>query len=69
MIDVARNFQTKDSILKFIDAMSLYKLNKLHLHLSDDEGWRLEIPELPELTEVGIRGHYYMLCNRYCAKR
>ena len=54
MIDVARNFQTKDSILKFIDSMSIYKLNTLHLHLSDDEGWRLEIPGLPELTQVGI---------------
>ena len=54
MIDVARNFQTKDSILKFIDAMSIYKLNILHLHLSDDEGWRLEIPGLPELTQVRI---------------
>ena len=65
MIDVARNFQTKDSILKFIDAMSLYKLNKLHLHLSDDEGWRLQIPELPELTEVGIMGQFYVQYNRY----
>ena len=55
MVDVARNFQTKDSILKLIDVMSVYKLNKLHLHLSDDEGWRLEIPGLPELTQVGIK--------------
>ena len=52
MIDVARNFQSKEAILKFIDVMSTYKLNKLHLHLSDDEGWRLEIPGLPELVEV-----------------
>ena len=52
MIDVARNFQYKESIFKLIDAMATYKLNKLHLHLSDDEGWRLEIPDLPELVEV-----------------
>ena len=52
MIDVARNFQYKESIMKFIDVIATYKLNKLHLHLTDDEGWRLEIPGLPELVEV-----------------
>ncbi len=53
MVDVARNFHTKEAILATLDQMAAYKLNKLHLHLSDDEGWRLEIPGLPELTEVG----------------
>lgn len=58
MLDVARNFQPKSQVLKLIEAMSLYKLNVLHLHLTDDEGWRLEIPSLPELTSVGAkRGH------------
>jgi len=58
MLDVARNFQPKAELLKVIDIMSLYKLNTLHLHFSDDEGWRIEIPSLPELTEVGgRRGH------------
>jgi hexosaminidase len=57
-LDVARNFQSKAAVLRVIDVMALYKLNKLHLHLTDDEGWRLEIPSLPELTEVGSkRGH------------
>jgi hexosaminidase len=57
-LDVSRNFQSKAQILKLIDLMSLYKLNVLHFHLNDDEGWRLEIPGLPELTEVGSRrGH------------
>jgi hexosaminidase len=57
-LDVARNFQSKDQILKLLDVMGLYKLNVLHLHLNDDEGWRLEIPGLAELTEVGSRrGH------------
>lgn len=58
MMDVARNFQPKQQVLKVIDLMSLYKLNVLHFHFNDDEGWRIEIPGLPELTEVGgRRGH------------
>lgn len=57
MFDVARNFQTKETIFKMLDAMSLYKMNSFHFHFSDDEGWRIEIPSLPELTEIGaIRG-------------
>lgn len=52
-IDVARNFRSKDFILQTLDQMSYYKLNKLHLHLADDEGWRLQIASLPELTNVG----------------
>ncbi|MGR5267211.1 beta-N-acetylhexosaminidase [Vibrio astriarenae] len=53
MVDVARNFHSKPAILATIDQMAAYKMNKLHLHLTDDEGWRLEIPGLPELTDVG----------------
>lgn len=57
-IDVARNFQPKAQVLKMLDLMALYKLNVLHFHFSDDEGWRIEIPGLPELTTVGaIRKH------------
>jgi hexosaminidase len=52
-IDVSRNFRSKDFILQTLDQMSYYKLNKLHLHLADDEGWRLQIGTLPELTDVG----------------
>ncbi len=60
MLDVARNFQSKHEILKLLDVMSLYKLNVLHFHLTDDEGWRLQIPALPELTDVGARrGHNF----------
>lgn len=51
-VDIARNFMQKSTMLKFIDGMAMYKLNKLHLHLTDDEGWRLEINGLPELTRV-----------------
>lgn len=58
MLDVARHFHSKKQLLKLLDLMGFYKLNVLHLHFADDEGWRLEIPSLPELTQVGaIRGH------------
>ncbi len=53
MFDVARNFQRKETIFKILDAMSLYKMNAFHFHFNDDEGWRIEIPSLPELTQVG----------------
>lgn len=55
LVDVARNFHSKEFILKLLDQMAAYKLNKLHLHLGDDEGWRLEIPSLPELTNIGAK--------------
>jgi hexosaminidase len=51
--DMGRNFHGKEYTLRLIEQMARYKLNKLHLHLTEDEGWRLEIPGLPELTEVG----------------
>ena len=57
-LDVARNFQSKDTVKKLLDLMAFYKLNRFHWHLTDDEGWRIEIKQLPELTEVGgRRGH------------
>ena len=57
-LDASRNFHKKEAVLKLLDVMAFYKLNKLHFHLADDEGWRLEIPQLPELTQVGaFRGH------------
>ncbi len=54
-VDLARNFKHPPTLHRLIDQMSAYKLNRLHIHLSDDEGWRIEIPGLPELTEVGGR--------------
>ncbi|MFL9484495.1 family 20 glycosylhydrolase [Chitinophagaceae bacterium LWZ2-11] len=54
-LDVARNFQPKQEILKVLDLMALYKLNVFHLHFSDDEGWRIEMPSLPELTQIGSK--------------
>ena len=51
-LDVARNFVKKSDVLKLLDVMAMYKLNKFHFHLTDDEGWRLQISGLPELTQV-----------------
>ena len=53
MSDVARNFYPKEKLFQVLDYMALYKLNRFDLKLSDDDGWRIEIPGLPELTEVG----------------
>ncbi len=57
-LDVARNFRKADEVKRLLDLMAFYKLNRFHFHITDDEGWRLEIPGLPELTNVGgHRGH------------
>ncbi|MFJ8086376.1 beta-N-acetylhexosaminidase [Streptomyces sp. NPDC096205] len=53
MLDVARHFMPKDGVLRYLDLMAAHKLNVLHLHLTDDQGWRLEIKRYPRLTEVG----------------
>ncbi len=53
MHDIARHFFNKDEVKKILDIMALYKLNRFHWHLTDDQGWRIEIPEYPKLTEVG----------------
>lgn len=53
MLDVSRYFLPKEELLRMIDCMALLKLNRLHLHLTDDNGWRLEIKKYPKLTEVG----------------
>jgi hexosaminidase len=53
LLDVARHFFTKQEVKQLLDAMALHKLNTLQLHLTDDQGWRLEIKQYPRLTEVG----------------
>ena len=53
MMDVARNFLPKEEVLKFLDLMAAYKMNRFHFHLTDDQGWRIEIKKYPKLTEVG----------------
>lgn len=58
LIDIARNFKSKEKLHQTLELMALLKLNKLHLHLSDDEGWRLEIKSIPELTQIGAKRGY-----------
>ncbi|MEF2525273.1 beta-N-acetylhexosaminidase [Streptomyces sp. CS62] len=63
MLDVARHFTPKEGVLRHLDLLAAHKLNVLHLHLTDDQGWRIEIARHPRLTEVGAwrprsrRGH------------
>ena len=59
MIDVSRHWMPKEVILRNLDAMAAVKLNVLHLHLSDDQGFRVESRLFPRLTEVGSGGHFY----------
>lgn len=63
--DMARNFHSKEVTLQLIEQMARYKLNKLHLHLSDDEGWRVEISGLEELTEIGGK-RCFDLTEQHC---
>ncbi|HMC53627.1 MAG TPA: beta-N-acetylhexosaminidase [Gemmatimonadaceae bacterium] len=53
MLDVARHFFTVDEVKQYIDMLALYKMNRLHLHLADDQGWRIEIKSRPTLTSIG----------------
>jgi hexosaminidase len=53
MLDVARHFFTADEVKRYIDILALYKVNRLHLHLSDNQGWRLEIKSWPRLATYG----------------
>jgi len=53
MLDVSRHFFTKQEVEEYIDQMARYKYNTLHLHLADDQGWRIEIKSLPQLTKIG----------------
>ncbi|MEJ2004608.1 MAG: family 20 glycosylhydrolase, partial [Cyclobacteriaceae bacterium] len=57
-MDISRNFNSLETLKRVIDVMALYKLNRFHIHLTEDEAWRIEIEEIPELTEYGsVRGH------------
>ncbi|WP_460066233.1 beta-N-acetylhexosaminidase [Streptomyces sp. YKOK-I1] len=53
MLDVARHFLPKEGVLRYLDLMAAHKLNVFHFHLTDDQGWRIEIKRYPRLTEVG----------------
>ncbi len=50
MLDVARHFMPKHDVLRFIDLLAMHRLNTLHWHLTDDQGWRMEITRYPRLT-------------------
>jgi hexosaminidase len=81
MLDVARHFFEVETVERYVDLLALYKMNRLHLHLSDDQGWRIEIPGWPRLTSVGAAsevgggpGGFYTLQDydrlvRYAAER
>jgi hexosaminidase len=53
LLDVARHFMPKYEVFRFLDQMAAHKLNTLHFHLTDDQGWRIEVPAYPKLTEIG----------------
>ena len=55
MLDVARHFFSVDDVKRYLDLLALHKMNRLHLHLSDDQGWRIEIKSWPNLTAMGAR--------------
>jgi hexosaminidase len=57
MLDVARHFMPKHDVLRFIDLLAMHRFNTLHLHLTEDQGWRIEIKRYPLLTEVGSWRH------------
>lgn len=58
MLDEARHFFGKEQVKEILDLMARYKLNRFHWHLSDDQGWRVEIKAYPELTKIGAVGDY-----------
>ena len=55
MLDVSRHFMPKEFIKKFLDVLAIHKMNKFHWHLTDDQGWRIEIKRYPKLTEIGSK--------------
>jgi hexosaminidase len=75
MLDVGRYFMPKENVLRFIDTMSSLKFNTLHWHLTEDQGWRVEIKKYPKLTEVGawrdetLAGHHRDELLKYDGKR
>ncbi len=53
MLDVARHFRTKHEVMRVVDQLAAHRINRLHFHLTEDQGWRIEIRKYPRLTEVG----------------
>lgn len=75
MLDVARHFFPKEDVKKFLDYLAMYKMNRFHWHLTEDQGWRIEIKKYPKLTKVGgwrketIIGHLRDKPKKYDGKR
>ena len=72
MLDVSRHFYTKEEVMELLDLMALYKMNKFHWHLTDDQGWRLEIKQYPLLTEKGAWrkfNNHDRDCMKYAAEQ
>ena len=55
MLDPCRHFIPVENIKKQLDVLALFKINRMHWHLTDDQGWRIEIKKYPKLTEIGYR--------------
>jgi hexosaminidase len=74
-LDVSRHFFSVEEVKRFIDLMSLYKFNTFHWHLTDDQGWRIEIKKYPKLTEIGawrdstVNGHYSATPRTYSVEK
>jgi hexosaminidase len=74
-LDVSRHFFTVDEVKRYIDLMAMYKFNKFHWHLTDDQGWRIEIKKYPKLTELGawrdstVNAHYSTTPRTYSVER
>ena len=67
MLDVSRHFFSKEYVKEYIEQLARYKFNRFHFHLTDDNGWRVEIKSLPKLTEVGawrVPAHGYLRKQR-----
>ena len=69
MLDEARHFHGKEIVKKMLDLMALLKLNKFHWHLTDDQGWRIEIKKYPKLTEIGSKREETQIGGRLSKKR
>lgn len=74
-LDVSRHFYTVDEVKRFIDLMAFYKFNTFHWHLTDDQGWRIEIKQFPKLTEIGawrdstVNKHYTTTPRTYTVEK
>ena len=68
MLDVSRHFYSKEEVMELLDLMALYKMNKFHWHLTDDQGWRIEIKKYPLLTEKGA-WRTFNSQDRVCMRR